>query len=644
MEYFADVTLVWGTEVTRREPGPAGKIPFLMYSPRRTQLASLLEDAAVWADRTHLVQGDRRLTYTDVFARIDATAAVLHERGVRPGDRLLLLAPNSPEWIVTQWAGIRLGAVVALGNGWWSEPEIAHAIGLLSPALVVADARRGSRLPSGTPALDIADLVDVLDGAPGEPPPLPDVDEEDPALILFTAGTTGAPKPVVLAHRSVIANLHNLMVGTNRLPHQLDPSRAPLVILQSGPLFHVGGQQATMLNLLGGATVVFLEGRFDPAQVLDILERERVTVWGAVPTMASRLLEHPDAGKRDLSSVRSITMGGAPVPPPLLARLREVFPNARKGLSTIYGMTELGGTVASASGSLMAEHPSTAGPPGRAVDLRIDKPDQNGDGEILVRTPSQMLGYWTPEGVGDAGDLIDAEGFLHTGDLGRLTGGLLYVTGRLKDLIIRGGENIAPAHVEAALLTHPQVISAAVLGRPDPDLGEIVGAVVEVEPGVSARGAGGARPAAAQQLRRSGPMVAAHRPASGERRGEDRQAPTRRGVALALTGRMAPYGLQRERRPPGHPDCRPRGLCAVRRRLLARARREPRVPLGLLRRDGARRLDRHRHAGAVRRRRAGHRGGLDRAGGGRRLGRVHERRQRNPPVDLRDASGRAARQ
>ncbi|MBA3742847.1 class I adenylate-forming enzyme family protein [Sporichthya sp.] len=475
------MTFVWGTEVTRRERG----IAFQMYAPRRTHLASLLDDAALWSDRTHLVQGSRRLTYADLFARIEATAALLHDRGVRPGDRLLLLAPNSPEWIVMQWAGIRLGAVVALGNGWWSEPEIAHAIDLISPTLVIADARRGSRLPAGTPALDIADLVDVLDRATADLPTVPDVDEDDPALILFTAGTTGAPKAVALAHRSVIANLHNLMVGTNRLPHQLDPTRAPLVILQSGPLFHVGGLQATMLNLLGGATVVFLEGRFDAGQVLELLERERVTVWGAVPTMATRLVEHPAVGKRDLSSVRSITMGGAPVPPALLARLRDVFPNARKGLSTIYGMTELGGTVASASGALMAEHPSTAGPPGRVVDLRIENPDSSGEGEIAVRTPSQMLGYWTPEGVSTANDLIDADGFVHTGDLGRLADGLLYVTGRLKDLIIRGGENIAPAHVEAALLTHPQVRNAAVLGRPDPDLGEIVGACVEADPGVT---------------------------------------------------------------------------------------------------------------------------------------------------------------
>jgi acyl-CoA synthetase (AMP-forming)/AMP-acid ligase II len=473
LEYFRRVTFVWGTEVTRRPEG----IPFRVYSPRRTQLSQLLEDARGFAGRTHLVQGDRRLTYADLFARVEGTAAQLHDRGVRPGDRVLVLAPNSPEWIVAQWAGLRAGAVVALGNGWWSAPEVAHAVDLLSPALVIADGPRLARLPAGTPALDIATLRDV---PPGEAPAVPDGDEEDPALILFTAGTTGAPKGVVLAHRSVIANLHNLLAQTNRLPHQLDPARPPATVLLSGPLFHVGGLQATMINFLTGATVVFTEGRFDAGQVLELIERERIAVWGAVPTMAARLLEHPDVGRRDLSSVRSITMGGAPVLPELLARVREYFPNARRGLSTIYGMTELGGTVASASGALMAEHPRTAGSPGPTVDLHIAAPDAEGDGEICVRTPSQMLGYW---GAGE--DLVDAEGFVHTGDLGRVVDGLLYVTGRLKDLIIRGGENIAPAHVEAALLTHPQVRNAAVFGRPDADLGEIVAAAVEVGPGVS---------------------------------------------------------------------------------------------------------------------------------------------------------------
>jgi long-chain acyl-CoA synthetase len=312
-------------------------------------------------------------------------------------------------------------------------------------------------------------------------PPGPTGDEDDPALIIFTAGTTGKPKAVVLAHRSILANLHNLLAVSRRFPHQIDPTRTHAVSLQSGPLFHMGGVQSLMLALLGGNTVVFLKGRFDPGEVLDLIERERVTVWGAVPTMATRALDHLSIAKRDLSTVRSISMGGAPVQPRLLERLRETFPNAKKGLSTIYGMTETGGTVAAASGALLAEHPTTAGKPLPVVEIRIDAPDAEGNGEIVVRTPGQLIGHWGQ----DRADLLDDEGFVHTGDLGRMEDGLLYVTGRIKDLIIRGGENIAPAHVEAALLTHPAVVNAVVIGRADEDLGERVAAAVQLAKGDS---------------------------------------------------------------------------------------------------------------------------------------------------------------
>jgi long-chain acyl-CoA synthetase len=230
--------------------------------------------------------------------------------------------------------------------------------------------------------------------------------------------------------------------------------------------------------MLCGHSMVFLEGRFDAGQVLDLIEREHVTVWGAVPTMAFRVLEHPSLPGRDLSAVRSISLGGAAVQPELTARLRRTFTGADRGLSTIYGMTETGGTVASASGQLMAEHPRTSGKPTPVSELRIDSPHPGGEGEILVRTPGQMLGYWGQPRA----DIIDGEGWVHTGDLGRIEDGLLYVTGRSKDIIIRGGENIASAHVESALLRHPAVRNAAVVARPDADLGERVGAAIELDP------------------------------------------------------------------------------------------------------------------------------------------------------------------
>ena len=459
----------WGTEVSRSD----GPIPFLQYSPRRRHIAELMLDAERWRSRVHLIQGSRRLTFDEVFLAAERVAGELGGRGLGPGDRLLLLAPNSPEWVIAFWAGVRAGAIVTLGNGWWHRGQVEHAVALVQPSVVVADEKRRELLPPGIRVVDVGDVRGWAETAPVAAPVSRGGDEDEPAVIVFTAGTTGEPKAAVLAHRSVIANLHSLLLVSGRLPHQIDPSKPGAVILQSGPLFHIGGIQALLLAMLCGHTVVFLEGRFDAGQVLDVIEREGVTVWGAVPTMASRVLEHPSLPHRDLSRVRSISLGGAAVQPELTARLRVAFPGTQRGLSTIYGMTETGGTVASASGEMMAANPRTSGKATPVSEIRI-----SASGEILVRTPGQMLGYW---GAADSG-VIDAEGWVHTGDLGRIEEGLLYVTGRSKDIIIRGGENIASAHVESALLRHPAVRNVAVVARPDVDLGERVGAAIELDP------------------------------------------------------------------------------------------------------------------------------------------------------------------
>jgi long-chain acyl-CoA synthetase len=474
---------MWGTEVSRGD----GPVPFLLYERRRRRVTELLDDAARWADRDHLVQGQRRITFKAMVAAADAVAGYLSARGLRPGQRMLLLAGNSPEWVISLWAALRLGAVVAPGNRWWNADEIAHAITLIVPAVIVADRQMAELLPASAgaavvPVEEIRGWAEQAEDRAGVPLPRDQMlaaeagGEDDPALIIFTAGTTGLPKAAVLAHRSVIANLHNLLLVSKRLPHQVRDDRPPEVILQSGPLFHIGGVQSMLLAMLGGNTIVFLDGRFDSAQVLDLIERERVSVWGAVPTMAIRVLEDPTLPGRDLAAVRSISLGGSPVTPELSDRLRAVFPSVRRGVSTVYGMTEAGGTVAAASGALMAEHPQTAGRPLPVVELRIEAADEDGTGEIVVRTPSQMLGYWGE----DVPEIIDADGWLHTGDLGRIEEGLLYVTGRAKDVIIRGGENIAAAHVEQVLHAHPAVAAVAVVGLPDPGFGEIVGAIVQL--------------------------------------------------------------------------------------------------------------------------------------------------------------------
>jgi long-chain acyl-CoA synthetase len=468
----------WGSEVARG----GGPVPFVRFVLRRHLMTELLADTRPFGDRDHLVQGNRRISFQAMIGASARVASQLAARGVGPGDRLLLLAANSPEWVITLWAALRLGAVPAPGNRWWSGAEVSHAADLISPAVIVTDAAMAGRLPDDSAAtvITIDDIRSWCDDVSAHASLAePEGREDDPAMIIFTAGTTGPAKAVVLAHRSVIANLQNLLVVSGRLPgqHRSDRSgRAGEAILQSGPLFHIGGVQSLLLALLGGNTVVFLDGRFDPGQVLDIIERERITVWGAIPTMAIRVLEHPSAGSRDLSTVRSISLGGSPVTPELTDRLRASFPSVRRGVSTVYGMTEAGGTVAAASGAIMADHPGTSGRALPVVELRIDAPDGTGSGEILVRTPAQMTGYWNDDTPGP----IDAEGWLHTGDLGRIQDDLLYVTGRAKDIIIRGGENIAAAHVEEILHRHPAVAAVAVVGLPDRDLGEIVGAIVQI--------------------------------------------------------------------------------------------------------------------------------------------------------------------
>jgi long-chain acyl-CoA synthetase len=232
-------------------------------------------------------------------------------------------------------------------------------------------------------------------------------------------------------------------------------------------------------QLLLGGTLVFPRGRFDLTEVLDLMESEGVHRWGGVPTMVGRVLNDPTIEGRDLSSVRAISLGGSPVPPELVARIKTRFPNVERGVSQVYGLSEGGGTLTAASGCDLVERPGTAGRALPLVELRIDRPDEKGTGEVVARIPRQMLGYW-----GQPSDrAIDDDGWVHTGDLGHLDDDRhLFITGRVKDLIIRGEENIAAPHVENVLLRHPEIRDVAVYGRPDADLGEIVAAAVVLDP------------------------------------------------------------------------------------------------------------------------------------------------------------------
>jgi acyl-CoA synthetase (AMP-forming)/AMP-acid ligase II len=469
----------WGDQIAEEV---INGVPYRMYTRRPHRVEELLAFASRWGDRPHIIHGDRVVTFGDMHKAALAKAAELVNLGVKRGDRVFLLGWNSPEWVANFWACLRAGAVPVLANAWWSAAEVANGLAALQPALVLADAHAAAKIPagwrSGSWAVDTA-------GRPGSDAPAVEEgsrDEEETALIIFTSGTSGQPKAVVLSHRAVLARLHMTLHITRKLPHQVDAS-ARDVTLVTGPLFHVGSMQTLLRAVIVGDTLVLLRGRYDPADVLELIERHKVNRWNAVPTMVTRLLDHPDVPRRDLSSLKSISIGGAPVHKELMQRIRVGLPSVSPKIPTGYGLTENGGQATAAAGSENIELLGSTGRPLPCVEIKFLSHPGLPDGEILLRSPTQMSGYY---GTGESP--IDREGWLHTGDLGRLDDkGNLWITGRSKDMIIRGGENIAPVAVERALVAIPGVAEAVVFGVPHPDLGEEVMAIVVVEGELTAK-------------------------------------------------------------------------------------------------------------------------------------------------------------
>lgn len=450
-------------------------VPFRMYTERPKRIEHAMPLADHWGTRPYIVQGERTITFDRLRQASASKASVLRAAGVAAGDRVLLIGWNGPDWVLNFWAIVEAGAVPVLGNAWWGAEEIGHALQLLKPSLVLADARCATKLPAGT-SMGVWE-VDERERPRAAALQWPTSDDENaPAAIIFTSGTEGSAKAVVLSHRALLATQQMLLHVTRRLPFHPNPTYGETT-LQTGPLFHIGGIGALLRGVMLGNTLVYLSGRFDPGETLGLMERYKITRWNAVPTMASRLIEHPDVRTRDLSALRTLTLGGAPVHAELLARIREALPALDARIATGYGLSENGGQATASSGADTAVRPGSAGRSLPLAEVKImDRPDKP-DGEVLVRSPTQMSGYY-----GDKKSPIDAEGWLHTGDLGRLDErGHLWITGRSKDIIIRGGENIAPASIERALLGVPGVSEAVVFGVPHPDLGEEVAAIVVVE-------------------------------------------------------------------------------------------------------------------------------------------------------------------
>jgi long-chain acyl-CoA synthetase len=467
--------ITWGDEVVT---GLVHGHPSLVYRDRPKSIMAAVTGARRWAHRPFIRHGARTVTFAEHERMVCCFAKFLQDNGVQRGDRVGIYSANNPEWVAMFFAIIALGGIAVPFNGWWSAEEVQNACAVTAPALIVVDEARAPRAPADVlhlrpPALGTGEPA-VWNGLAEESEQF---DEDATAVILFTAGTTSFPKGAILSHRALVANLQNLLNVSRKLPHQISDDNPPSVALVGLPLFHIGAIQLILVPLMTGSEIIFLEGRFDAGDVLSLIKTRGVTMFSGVPTMMERLLSHEDIAGRDLHTLRTVVLGGAPVDEKLLTRVRTAFPGTKRGVGQTYGLTEAGGVVSTGVGADIASHPGSSGRLAPVVEVRVDCPDSNGNGELLFRSPAAMDGYW---GVSDD-DTVSPEGWVRTGDLGHVDhDGFLYVTGRAKDVIIRGGENVAAARVESVLRMHPAVQDVAVIGLPDPELGEIVAAIVEV--------------------------------------------------------------------------------------------------------------------------------------------------------------------
>jgi len=499
-------------------------VPTRVWKAAPPSLRTVLDLSLGYGDADFIVYEDERTTFDQHYRIVAALARrLLGEFGIEQGDRVAIAMRNLPEWIMAFWAITVAGAVAVPLNAWWTGEELEYGLTDSGSVMVFADEERAARIrtrhadlpflrtivvaseyrdrPPVTVEGDILEIAfaDALgDVDPAGVPPEVDIQPDDDATIFYTSGTTGHPKGAVGTHRNTCTNLMNLFFINTRGQMQYGTSLADTsgksqsAYLLSVPLFHATGCHAVMItNTAAGGKLVIMH-HFDPERALEMIERERITTFGGVPTMVMQVLDSPNLSRHDVSSVRSISYGGAPAPPELVRRIRKHFPIGQPGNG--YGLTETSAVTSMNTGEDYVQRPDSVGQAVPVTDLALVPEDFDGEepdpclpsgpqitGELWIKGPQVVRGYWhRPEETA----AVFTKGWLHTGDVARLDEeGFIYIVDRAKDMIIRGGENVYSVEVEDALYEHPAVADCAVIGISHPTLGEEVGAVVVLRPG-----------------------------------------------------------------------------------------------------------------------------------------------------------------
>ena len=461
-----------------------------VFKNRPKSLVDFIESSAAHGDKPYLIFKDQVITFNQHLTLVKKAAQILQTKyEVQQGDRVAIYAANSPEWIIFFWATVSLGAIACGLNGWWKGSEAIKAINDADPKVVVADQVRFERIDETLehPVMifeqhDLSAHEQALDS-------FIRVDEDECACLLYTSGTTGTPKGVMTSHRSMIANstlqmLQGAAVSQDSSSKGIDWSKNTPTTLLTSPLFHVSGLSAgAVTSLFAGSTTLLYDGRFLANRVIELIQKYNVTSWGgAVPTALKRVLDDAEAQGLKMMSVLVVGGGGAPMPPELISRTKDVFPNSKYSFGYGYGLTESGAITIINWGDNLKNEPASPGQPMPTIQVQLR--DEDGElidkdsieGEIYVKSPSVMLGYYNNTLASK--DSLTEDRWLKTGDWGFKKKSLYYISSRRTDLILRGAENVYPQEIELVIDSHEGVEESAVIGIPHDDLGEEVMAIV----------------------------------------------------------------------------------------------------------------------------------------------------------------------